>query len=55
MTKIPEQLPKYEDEGAQYRHSKVPKETDKEQFSQKLLGTPESMGLNDRSKQTLSL
>lgn len=41
MTKIPEQLPKYEDEGAQCRHSKILKVTGREQFSQKLLGTPE--------------
>lgn len=29
MSKIPEQLPEYEDEGAQRSYSKVLKETDK--------------------------
>lgn len=52
MTEIPEQQPEYEDEGAQCRDSKVLKETGKEQFSQKLLGIPES--IVDMTKQTLS-
>lgn len=52
MTKIAEQLPKYEDEGVQCRHSKILKRTDREQFSQKLLDTPES--IVDIFKQTMS-
>lgn len=42
-------MPKYEDEGAYCRGLKVLKETGKEQFSQKLLGIPES--IIDTSKQ----